>query len=156
MKRKTSNAKHKRAVRHAGKFDVIVFWTTLLVLLAANFFAAIVIVSLIFFASALQFYLLLAALGLAFGYVFDVLISGVKGMRIHHHLIAILLTPAFAIVTMIIISASIAEFAAVFGLEANRDPAAISVFYAVFFVMPYFVLSPGKRKTVKRKSKKKS
>ena len=144
--------KHKSPASHAGEFDAIVFWTTLMVLFAANFFAAIVIAPLIFFASALQFYLLLAALALALGYIFNVFISSVKGTRMHHHLIALLLIPALAIITLTIISAYVAEFAAFFGLEANKDPATISVFYAVFFVMPYFALGPGKRKLVKRKS----
>ena len=120
-------------------------------LLAANFFAAIVLIPLIFFTSTLQSYLLLAAVGLAFGYVFEILISSVKGMRMHHHLISILLIPAFAIITLVMVSAPIAHFAAIFESEVAKDPVTISVFYAVFFVMPYFALGPSKRKQGKKK-----
>ena len=151
MKRRIYKRKRKPPFRHVSEFDLVVFCTTLLVLLAANFFVAILVIPLIFFASTVQSYLLLAAVGLAFGYVFESLISGIKGMRTHHHMVAILLIPAFAIVTLVAVSASMPQFATIFETEPAKDPVTLSIFYAVFFVMPYFALGTNKRKAVKRK-----
>ena len=135
----------KEAFHSVKELDNIIYWTTILVLVVANFFVLLAIIPLLFIASNLHFYLLLAILGLLFGYVFSLLIHNIENLNVHHHLFAILFVPIFAALNLMIIATTFGGFAGLFGLELNKDPVTLGIFYSIFFVLPYFTLA-GKRK----------
>jgi len=127
------------------ELDLIIYWTTMLVLIIANFFAVIVIIPFLFFASNFYFFFIVAVLGLLFGYVFSLLIHNVENIGMHHHLMALLFIPIFAVFNLIVMTTSVGAISAAIGFESNKDPATISIFYAVFFVLPYFISAARKR-----------
>tara|TARA_Y100000310_G_C20701427_1_gene830296 strand:- start:6823 stop:7278 length:456 start_codon:yes stop_codon:yes gene_type:complete len=131
--------------KDAKELDLILYWTTLLVLIMANFFMAIVIIPFLLFASNYHFYLIIGILGVFFGYVFNLLISNIENLDAHHHLMAILFIPAFTFINLIIISTSIGGLASALGIETNKEPLIISIFYVASFLTPY-ILSTVRKK----------
>ncbi|MBI2664718.1 hypothetical protein HYX10_05270 [Candidatus Woesearchaeota archaeon] len=129
-----------RKTKKAGaETDLILYWTTLLVLITANFFMAIVIIPFMLFAESYQFYLLIALLGLIFGYVFSMLINNIENLQPHHHLVAVCFIPAIAVVNLFVISASTAGLANALGLKPSTEPLTISIVYIASFLAPHAI-----------------
>ena len=119
------------------ELDLVIYWTTLLVLVLVNLFATIVITPFLFFVSSLHFYLIIAIFGIFFGYVFNLLLTRIENLDTHHHMLAVLFIPALALINLIVITSSISSLAAVFGIESYKDPLLVSLFYILFFLLPY-------------------
>ena len=90
-------------------------------------------------ASSFHFYLIIAILGLVFGYVFSLLINNIENLGMHHHLIAVLFIPVFAVINLIIISTSFSGIAALLEIESTVEPLTVSLVYVVFFIIPYAI-----------------
>jgi len=121
------------------ELDLILYWSTVLVLIMANFFMAIVIIPFILLASNFHFYLIIALLGIVFGYVFSMLVNNIENLTPHHHLIAVLFIPVFAVINLIIISTSTGGIAALLGIESKAEPLSVSLLYVASFMLPYAV-----------------
>ena len=128
-----------KAFKPVKELDHILYWSTLLVLIMANFFMIFAIIPFLLLAPSFHFYLIIGILGLLFGYVFSLLINNIENLGAHHHLIAVLFIPAFAVINLVIISTSVVSLAAVFGRESTVEPLTVSIIYVVFFVLPYVV-----------------
>jgi len=128
-----------KALKPTKELDQILYWTTLLLLIMANFFMTIVIIPFLLFSPSFHFYLIIGILGLVFGYVFSLLINNIENLGAHHHLIAVLFIPGFAVINLIILSTSMGSIAAIFGRELTVEPLTVSFLYVVFFVGPYAV-----------------
>ena len=142
---KVKEAANLRAFKSVREIDLILYWSTLLVLIMANFFMAIIVIPFLFFTSNLYFYLLIAVLAIFFGYVFGLLLGNIENLDVHHNLIAVFFIPVFAVINLIIISISINRIAGTLGMHLAKNPLTISIFYAVFFFIPYFILTLRKR-----------
>ena len=134
-----------KVLKSAKELDLILYWSTLLLLIMSNFFMTIVIIPFMLLASSFHFYLMIAMLGLVFGYVFSLLINNIENLSVHHHLIAVLFIPVFAVINLIIISTSIGSIASLFGIETRVEPLTVSIVYAVFFLVPYTISMINKK-----------
>lgn len=130
------------------ELDLIVYWTTLLVLATANLFAAIMMAPLLLLAESVHIYLIIAIMAMLFGYVFSILVTRIENLDIHHHVLAVLLIPAFALISLIAISSSTEGIAALLGIESDKNPLVIRVFYTAFFVLPH-ILHVSKEKIIR-------
>ncbi len=115
----------------------IVYWTTILILFIANLFMAIAMIPFILLAFSFDFYIILALLGTFSGYVFTHLIRNIENLDRHHHMIAVLTIPVFAIINMIIVSTSLESMTKLLGIASQKDPVTVSLVYAIFFLLPY-------------------
>ena len=139
MQRGLYLAKGKQYKAGKGKdIDLILYWTTLLVLIVANFFMAVALIPFLLLSTSFHFYLITAMLALFFGYVFNLLVENTGKIDRYHHLLAVLFVPTSAIVNLIVISTSTVAVAKAIGIESNQNPLFVSVFYVVFFMLPYF------------------
>ncbi len=134
-----------KPVSYAKELNLIVYWTTLLVLIIANLLMSMVIIPFLLLASGLNFYIILAVLGIFFGYVFALLISNIENLDAHHHLIAAFFIPIFAIINLIIISTSLEGITSLLGIASQKEPLTVSLVYAVFFLLPYVISMARKR-----------
>ncbi len=142
MAKKTLNVKEKanlRPVAPRNNLDTIHYWTTLLVLVTANIFSAIVFIPLMLLTSNLQFYLIIAILAILFGHVFSMLITKIENIELHHHAMAVIFIPLFSVVILIVTSNSMTGIASLLGLEQNKDPIMVSLFYIAFFLLPHAI-----------------
>jgi len=128
-----------KALKSVKELDLILYWSTILLLIMANFFMTIAIIPFLLLASSFHFYLIIAILGMVFGYVFSLLINNIENLGMHHHLTAVLFIPVFAVINLIVISTSFSGIAALLGIESTVEPLTVSLVYVAFFIIPYAI-----------------
>ncbi|MBN1386524.1 hypothetical protein JW968_06150 [Candidatus Woesearchaeota archaeon] len=133
-----NHIKHEKFHHHSSK---MLYWITLLVLLICNFAVSLFIVPFLLVLSTFFLYAVLAALGLVFGFLFNLLITDIEHLERRHHLFAAIFMPVVSIVNvfvMIHISNVIAGFFKVFIVH---DPFTLSIVYVAAFLAPYLTVN---------------
>jgi len=125
--------------------DHLLYWTTLVILVVANFFMTVALIPFLFFTANFQFYLTLAVSGLFFGSVFSLLLSNISNLDTHHHIMAVFFIPIFSLINLIIITGSVNRMGLYLGIQTDKSPIAIGLFYVLFFIAPYTITQIRKR-----------
>lgn len=104
-----------------------VYWILLLVLVAANFAISVGLVPALMAIKGPFVYLIIAAMGISFGFLFELVIRGIEHLQAKHHIALAIFIPIVAAANFFVISSWA-------GLNL---PMAASLAYAASFTAPY-------------------
>lgn len=138
---------------------LVLYWLIILALIVLNTLAVIAVPVLQLSASSEKVLVVVAVLGLFFGYVTHRLVNLVDNLEPAHHFFARLLVPAAAILNLFVVSSAANRVAAALQLGFTHNPIYVSLAYGVAFVLPslgsaaaaaYSIYAKGGRKGTKR------
>ena len=138
---------------------LVLYWLIVLALIVLNMLSVIVIPILQISASSQNVLVVVAVLGLFFGYVTHRLVNLVDNLEATHHFFARLLVPAAAILNLFVVSSATNRVSAALHLGFTHNPVYISMAYGIAFILPslgsaaaaaYSLYSSGGRKGTKR------
>ena len=116
-----------------------IFWILLAVLAAANFAVAASIMPMLIALKGISLYVIIAIIGLAFGFVFELVIRTIEHLERRHHLFLAIFIPLAALINAFIIAGLSNDLAAGLSLQNFHSPFAIGLVYAASFALPYMV-----------------
>ena len=114
--------------------DKFVYWFSLLIAIIGNLVISISLIPVLIVLKGPQLYLVIIALGLAFGLLFELLIRTIENLEIKHHLFLGIIIPIISIINFIIISNNMKEL---IGIESPQDPIITGAVYTIAFILPY-------------------
>ncbi len=148
-KKRKKELKQKISALKAKKKDVkkdtvknmhlLIYWMVLLVLTLCNFIVSIVLVPFFLVLSSYGLFLVMAAMGLIFGLMFDLLINDIEHLERKHHVFAIFFIPVIAIIDIFIMVGVSKNIALFLNMTVPENPFMNSLVFVVFFLMPYVV-----------------
>ena len=130
---------------------LLIYWLTLLALVILNMLTVMAIAILQLAMGTKQFFFVVAALGLFFGYLTYRLVTLVENLGARHHFFAWLLVPAAAMLNLFIISSAASTLSSAIGFGYKYNPLLVSASYMVAFLIPAAVILanrlfvPGKK-----------
>lgn len=138
---------------------LVLYWLIVLSLIVLNTLSVVVIPLLQLSASSEKVLVVVAVLGLFFGYVTHRLVNLVDNLEPTHHFFARLLVPAAAILNLFVVSSAANKVAAALQLGFTHNPIHVSLAYGIAFILPslgsaaaaaYSIYAKGGRKGAKR------
>ncbi|MBI4441628.1 hypothetical protein HY639_05655 [Candidatus Woesearchaeota archaeon] len=136
-KPRKSITEYKQQVNTVAK-DVL-YWMTLLILIIATLVLSIVLIPLILVLEPVPLYTLVLLLGVTFGAVFALLIRDIQGLRLHHHVLALLFLPTISLINLLVVFTIATKAAALLQIPLTADPVILAVVYAVALLLPYLL-----------------
>ena len=115
---------------------LVLYWLIVLSLIVLNTLSVIVIPLLQLSASSEKVLVVVAVLGLFFGYVTHRLVNLVDNLEPTHHFFARLLVPAAAILNLFVVSSAANRVAAALHIGFTHNPIHVSLAYGVAFILP--------------------
>lgn len=137
----------------------VLYWLIVLALIVLNMLSVLVIPVLQISTGSQNVLVVVAVLGLFFGYVTHRLVNLVDNLEATRHFFARLLVPAAAILNLFIVSSAANRLSAALHLGFTHNPVYISMAYGVAFITPslwgaaaaaYSTYDVGGRKGAKR------
>ncbi|MFH1506610.1 MAG: hypothetical protein ABIE94_06535 [archaeon] len=125
--------------------DKAVFIIALLLAVMGNIFIAVRVIPLLATLNDAYLSLILIIIGLAFGSLFAVLIHDIERLSFGHHLIASIVMPVTAVITLIMIIEVTNRLSSIEGFQSH-NPWLIGIIYAIAFLIPYVVYLAALRK----------
>jgi hypothetical protein len=137
---KTMGESHKHKSRAHLFLDSTLIWILFIVILGGNLLVLYSIVPLIVAFPNYLMYLFVIVLGFFFGYLYEIILRDVEhSFSLHHHYILNIALPALcAYGGFVIYSITMDALPNIFGVV--QYPLKVSIFYALSFMIPYFVL----------------
>jgi hypothetical protein len=130
----------KKNKHPAIKFlDKTVYWISLTVAIISNFIISIALIPFLLTLNYFQLYLVIVTIGFGFGLLFELLIRSITHLRTKHHLFFGFLIPLIAIINVFIITNISNNLEKMLLIRNIHNPFAVSIVYAVAFIMPYAV-----------------
>jgi len=114
----------------------IVYWLSLLILIILNMLAASAVSVLQFALSGFKAIIILAILGIFFGFASSRFTSRVANLETKHHILARVAIPAAAILSLVIVTSTANNLAMISGLGFVHSPTLAGLVYGIAFVMP--------------------
>lgn len=129
-----------RRVLIAKRMNPVLYWMSLIVAIIGNFVISIVLIPFLLVLSSYQLYIIIAVLALAFGAMFNLLTHTIEHVDPAHHVVAGIFIPALAIITVfVMVSVATRISSIVFRSPIHESPIIVSVFYVLFFMLPYLI-----------------
>ena len=133
-----------RIISHAKKhkhpkiklLDKAVYWISLSVAIAGNFIISIALIPFLIALSGFRLFLFVIALGISFGLLFELLVRGIEGLEVKHHLFLGIIIPIVALASFVIISNNLKKL---IGIESPHDPIIVGAIYSISFILPYII-----------------
>lgn len=114
----------------------VLYWLIVLALVVLNMLSVLVIPVLQISSGSQNVLVVVAILGLFFGYVTHRLVNLVDNLEATHHFFARLLVPAAAVLNLFIVSSATNRLSAALHLGFTHNPVYISMAYGVAFILP--------------------
>lgn len=114
--------------------DRAVYWLSLLLAVIGNLIISVALLPFLLALSGMQLYLIIIALGLAFGLLFELLVRGIENLEAMHHLFLGIIVPIAAVINFIIVSDNAKK---IIGVENPQNSIIAGSAYAAAFIMPY-------------------
>ena len=111
----------------------------LVVIIAANFAISVALIPALVALNGMALYIVIGFLGLAFGFLFELVIRSIEHLEKHHHLILAILIPLAALTNVFIITRISNELETKLGLDNLHNPLLVALIYAASFVLPYII-----------------
>lgn len=124
----------------------ILYWMTLLVIIISTLILSIILIPLILVLEPIPLYALVLLLGITFGSVFALLIRDIKGLKMHHHILALLFLPSLSIINLLVVVTLATKAAAMLTIPLAVDPIIIAVVYCCALLLPYLLTKNKKEK----------
>ena len=126
--------------KHPAHFflDKIVFIIALLLAVMGNLFIAVRVIPLLMTLNDAYLSLILILIGFAFGSLFALLIHDIEKLSFGHHLIASIVMPLTAVITMFLIVQITNGLSSIEGFQYH-NPWLTGIIYAIAFLIQYVV-----------------
>ncbi len=115
-----------------------VYWLSLFALVVLGMLLSVLVGVLQLAISDARLLIIVAMLGLFFGYVANNLVSLIENLEAKHHFFARLFVPTVSVLNLLIISSAAANLALSLRLPTPQSPLAITLVYAVSLALPAF------------------
>lgn len=115
--------------------SILIYWISLLVLVVMNMLVAGVVAVLQLAIGSEQLLIIVAILGLFFGYITSRLVTLVENLEARHHFFAHVLVPAAAMLNLLVISMATNRLSSFVGLGSQHNPWLVSIGYTASFVI---------------------
>ncbi|MFC1727872.1 hypothetical protein ACFLZ7_00200 [Nanoarchaeota archaeon] len=121
------------------RMNPLLYWMTLIVAIVGNMVISVVLIPfLIAVQSIIALYSIIALLGLAFGFLFSVLLTDIEHIDPKHHVIAGIFIPILALINIfIIVNITNTIDKVIFGAQIQGNAIIISGIYVLAFIGPY-------------------
>ena len=130
--------------RYSKQAARILYWLVLLMLTICNFLIFIILIPFILILKSTHLFLIIGAIGLVFGLIFNFLINDIEHLEPKHHRFAAAFIPIIAIINIFMLI-SIERFISGVYPYSNMDIFYASLIYVIMFMLPY-VLGVLKKK----------
>ena len=117
----------------------ILYWMSLLIIIIATLVLSIVLIPLILILEPVPLYALILLLGITFGTVFAILVNDIKGLQMHHHVLALLFLPVLSLMNMLVVVTIATKIANILKLTVAADPIIVALVYTAALLVPYLV-----------------
>lgn len=136
-----SSPDKKGRVIFTKKMNPILYWMTLIVAIIGNMIISVILIPLLIaIESAVALYSIIALLGLAFGFLFNVLLIDIEQIDPKHHVIAGIFIPVIALINIfIVVNITNIIDQAIFGTQIQQNAFIIGIIYVAAFIGPYLV-----------------
>lgn len=136
---------HHRKV--GERLDSLVYWTSLILLALFNLIATFFLIPFLMFFSGFYLYITVGSFGFVFGFLFNLLILGIKHLDHKHHVIAGIFIPILAILDILLILQITEKINNVLINPIEYNVPAVIIVFILAFVLPYLIaLLFGKHK----------
>jgi|SRR3989338_778637 len=133
-----NSSKHNRS-RKAMIFDKQIYYILLAIIAVANFAISIALIPILMALEGYALYFIIIILGIAFGFMFELVIRSIEHLeRAHHEFLAILI-PLIALANALTISKISNNIGSMVGLKNFHEPLTIALIYSGSFVLPYII-----------------
>ena len=121
-------------------FDKIAYWAGLLLAILANFVISVMLIPFLIVMKRFYLYLALVFIGVAFGWVFSVLIEDLEAIKSGQHIVAWIFIPAVALINVYLMT-NLSNFIAVLMEMPSsvHQSTFVSVVYVAAFMIPYSI-----------------
>ncbi|MBN2111476.1 hypothetical protein JW707_00080 [Candidatus Woesearchaeota archaeon] len=120
--------------------DKIAYWTGLFLAILANFVISVMLIPFLIVMKSFYLYLALIFIGVAFGWVFSLLIADIESIKTGQHIVAWIFIPAIALINVYLMT-DLSNFIAVL-MEmpsSTHHSTLVSVVYVASFMLPYSI-----------------
>lgn len=133
----------KRAKHHTYSFyaNRILYWTSLLVLLICNFAISMFLIPFLLVLKTTFVFVIVAVLGLIFGFLFNLLVTDIEHLEKKHHFFAAIFIPLVSIVNVFIMVSLSNAVATFFNMFLHHNPFTLGIVYVVAFLAPYLTMN---------------
>jgi hypothetical protein len=136
----------KKKSRAVILFDWFAYWAALIIAIVGNMVLSVLLIPFLLVAGSSFLYPALVILGLAFGFVFSVILKDIEEIESTKHIIVGMFLPALALINVYIITQLSNYLAFLMKLPYGiHQPIIVSIVYSVSFVMPYVITRLIKR-----------
>jgi hypothetical protein len=137
--------------------DWIAYWSALIIAIIGNMVLSVLLIPFLLVASSSFLYPALAIIGIAFGFVFNIILKDIEQIEKTKHIIIGMFLPALALINVYIITQLSNHLAYLMKLPYGvHKPVIVSIVYSVSFVIPYVITQLLKRAVRKPSLHKKS
>ncbi len=136
---KRAQAILEKAEKQDVFFSRIVFWSAMVVVVFANIMISLILIPFLIFLSSWVLYSVVGLLGLMIGFVYNFLITDIKHLRWHHHLLAGIILPIIALTNLFVMVLFSNRYAEKTVLSHTNNPWLIGIIFAVAFILPAIV-----------------
>ncbi|MFH0701141.1 MAG: hypothetical protein V2A62_01760 [Candidatus Woesearchaeota archaeon] len=120
-------------------FSRVVFWTMIIVIIIANLIISLVLIPFLVFLNSWALYSVTALLGVMIGFVYNFLITSVKHLKWHHHLLSGIILPLIALANMVLVVLVSNRYVEKSLLTQDNNPWIIGIVFVVAFILPAVV-----------------
>ena len=131
---KEAKEKKHPAIKFLDKF---VYWAALAIAIIGNFIISIALIPSLMALKSTQLFLIIAALGISFGLLFELLIRSIEHLEARHHVFLGILMPSVALINIFIITLVSNNLVKIFKIDNPHNPYIIGIVYAVAFISPF-------------------
>ena len=119
--------------------DKLVYWAALAIAIIGNFIISIALIPPLMALKSIQLFLIIAALGISFGLLFELLIRSIEHLETRHHVFLGILIPSVALINIFIITLVSNNLEKIFKIDNSHNPYIIGIVYAVAFMSPFIL-----------------
>lgn len=121
------------------KMNPVLYWVTLIVAIIGNMIISVVLIPfLIAIQSTIALYAIVALLGLAFGFLFNVLLIDIEHIDPRHRVIAGIFIPVLALINIyIVVNITNTINQLIFKTQLQENALIIGAVYVIAFIGPY-------------------
>jgi len=119
--------------------DALLYWVLLVLAILANFVISVVLVPVLLVIKGFYLYLILAVIGVSFGWFFSFVLHSIEKLQLSQHVIAGIILPVIALINITIITVLTNRLAGLMHLETTQNPVIVGAVYVVGYILPEIV-----------------
>lgn len=123
-------------MQHVQQTNKVTYWIALAVITTCNLIAAIFLIPFLMMLPQWPMYLLVVAIAIVFGLLFNLIIRDISVGR-KHQILALTFIPIVTVINLFLMALVANKLDDMLGLAVKHSPTVISLLYAVVFLLPY-------------------